>query len=88
VPGDAGVVRRVLGVAVAEVVPHRPQISAFNGEVAAAGVPEHMGPDAPELCGVASDPHDIVDRLAGELRLPLGNEQPSQVVHTGGEAAL
>jgi hypothetical protein len=25
----------------------------------------HVRPDAPELCGLASDPHDIIDGLAG-----------------------
>jgi len=45
-------------------------------------------PDAPEHCGLASDAHDIIDGLAGELCLPLGNEQPRQVVFPGGEIAL
>jgi hypothetical protein len=30
-------------------------------------VPQHVRPDPAELCGLASDPHDIVDGLAGEL---------------------
>jgi hypothetical protein len=67
-----------------EVILHRPQISALIGQVVAAGVPEHVGPDAPELCGLASEPHDIIDGLAGELCLPLGHEQPGQIVLPGG----
>jgi len=58
VPGNAGVMGRVLGISVAEVILHRPQISALIGQVVAAGVAEHVRPDAPERCGLASDPHD------------------------------
>ena len=49
---------------------------------------QHVRPDATELCGLASDPHDIIDGLAGELCLPLGHEQPGQLVLPGGEVAL
>jgi hypothetical protein len=64
-PGNAGVMRRVLGISVAEVILHRSQISALIGQVVAAGMAQHVRPDAPELCGLASDPHDIMDGLAG-----------------------
>lgn len=47
--GNAGIVRRVLGVAVPEVVLHRPQIRALVGEVVAAAIAQHVGPDAAEL---------------------------------------
>ena len=57
----------VLGIAVAKVILHRTQIGALIGQVVAAGVAEHVRPDATELCGLASDPHDIIDGLAGEL---------------------
>jgi hypothetical protein len=59
--GNAGVMGGVLGMSMTEVILHRPQISALIGQVVAAGVPEHVGPDAPELCGLASEPHDIID---------------------------
>jgi hypothetical protein len=36
-----------------------------------------------ELCGLASDPHDIIDGMAGELCLLLGHEQPRRVVSMG-----
>jgi hypothetical protein len=45
-------------------------------------------PNAAEVCGLSGDPHDIIDGLASELCLPLGNEQPRQIVLTGGEVAL
>ncbi|MFZ0851751.1 MAG: hypothetical protein WAO08_21405, partial [Hyphomicrobiaceae bacterium] len=78
--GNAGVVGRVLGVAVAEVILYRPQISALIGQVVAAGVAEHVRPDAFELCSLASDPHYMIDGLAGELCLLLGHKQPGQIV--------
>jgi len=88
VPGNPGVVGCVLGIAVAEVVLHSPQIGALVGQVVAAGVAEHVRPDAPELRSLASDPHDIIDGLAGEPCLALGHEQPGQIVLAGGEVAL
>jgi IstB-like ATP binding protein len=69
----------VLGIAVAQLVLHSPQIDALVGEVVTAGVPQHVRPDAAELRGLPSDPHDIVDGLAGELGLALGHEQPWQI---------
>jgi hypothetical protein len=63
-------------------------IGALVGEVVTAGVAQHMGPDVAELCGFASDPHDVVDGLAGELRLALRDKEPWQVVGAGGEIAL
>jgi hypothetical protein len=62
--------------------------SRVVGEVVAAGVPKHVRPNAAELCGLASNPHDVVDGPAGKLCLPLGHEQPGQVVLAGGEVAL
>ena len=54
----------VLGIAVAEVVLHRSQIRALVGEVVAAGMPEHMGPD-PAQVGLFADKADyVVDGLA------------------------
>ena len=86
--GNAGVMGRALGISVAEIVLHGAEIGPLVGEVIAAAVAEHARPDAPELRGLASDPHDIVDGLAGELCLPLGHKQPGQIVLPGGEAAL
>jgi hypothetical protein len=87
-PGNTGVTSGVLGISVTEVVPHGAQVGALIGQVVAAGAAEHVRPDAPELCGLASDPHDIIDGLVGELCLPLGHEQPGQIVLPGGEVAL
>jgi hypothetical protein len=84
-PGNAGVMGGVLGISVTEVILHRPQISALIGQVVVAGVAEHVRPHAPELCSLASDPHDIIDGLADELCVPLGHEQPRQIVLPGGE---
>ena len=83
-PGNPGVMGGVLGIAVTEVVLHGAQVGALVDQMA-AGVPEHVGPDATELCGLASDPHDMIDSLVGELCLPLGHEQPGQIVLPGGE---
>jgi hypothetical protein len=40
----------------------------------------NMRPDASKLGLPAGHSHDVVDGLAGELCLPLGHEQPGQVV--------
>jgi hypothetical protein len=45
-PGNAGVMRRMLGIAVVEVVLHRTQIGALVGEIIAAAVAEHLRPGA------------------------------------------
>ena len=55
-PGNTGVVCRVLGISVTEVVLHRAQVGALVGQVVAAGVAEHVRPDPPELCGLAQQP--------------------------------
>ena len=47
--GNTRVMGRVLGIAVAQVVLHRPQIGALIGKVIAAGMPEHMGQTFPRL---------------------------------------
>ena len=88
IPGNAGVMSGVLGISVTEVVLHGAQVGALVGKVVTAAVPEHVGPNAGELRLPASDPHDIIDALAGELCLPLRHEQPGQLVLPGGEVAL
>ena len=87
-PGNPRVMSGVLWISVTEVVLHRAQIRTLIGRVVAARMAQHVRPDMPELCSLASDPHDIIDGLAGELCLPLRHEQPGQVVFPGGEVAL
>jgi hypothetical protein len=79
-PGNAGVMGRVLWIAVAEIVLHSAQIRALVGQVVAAGMAQHVRPDAPELCSLASDPRDIIDGLAGELCLPNSQSRLSSRV--------
>ena len=59
-----GVMGRVLGISVTEVVLHRAQICALVGQVVAAGVAQNVRPDAPELRLLAGNADDIVDGLA------------------------
>jgi hypothetical protein len=47
----------------------------------------HVRPDSAELHLFAGQAHDVVDGLAGALCLPLGHEQPGQIVPAG-EVAL
>jgi hypothetical protein len=63
--GNTRVMGRVLGIAVAQVVLHRPQIGALIGKVIAAGMPEHMGPDASKLGLLTGHTHDVIDGLGG-----------------------
>ena len=43
-----------------------------------------MGPDTAELGLLASQAHYVVDGLAGQLGLTLGQEQPGQIIFAGG----
>jgi hypothetical protein len=70
-----------------KIVLHSARVGALIGEIVATGVAQHVGPDAPELCGLSSDPHDIVDGLSGKLGLPLRHKQPGQIVLPGGGSA-
>jgi hypothetical protein len=88
IPGNTGVMGDMLGISVAEVVLHRPQISALVGEIIAAAVTQHVGPNPAQFCLLAGKADDVVYGLAGELCLPLRHEQPGQVVLAGGEVAL
>jgi hypothetical protein len=60
----------------------------LSSQVVAAAVAQHMRPHAPQLRRLAGDPDHVVHGLAGELRLPLGDEQPREVVFSGGEVPL
>jgi hypothetical protein len=53
--GDAGVMGRMLRVAVAEVVLRGPEINAFVGKIIAAGVTQHVRPDAAQFCVLACE---------------------------------
>ena len=83
-PGNTGVMRRVLGIAMAEIVLHRAQIHALVGQVIAAGVAQHVGPDTAELRLLAGQAQHVVDGLAGQLGLTFGQEYPRQIVGAGG----
>src|SRR5262245_10061738 len=65
-PRNAGVMGRVLGISVAEVILHGAQIRALVGEIIAAGMAQHVGPDAAELRFLAGQAHDVIDGLAGQ----------------------
>ena len=87
-PGNPGVVGGMLGIAMAKVVLHGAQIGALVGEVVATGVAEHMWRDPGELRLLAGKTHDVVDGMAGELCLALGDKQPGQAVFPGGKVAF
>ena len=87
-PSDARIVRRVLWIAVPEVILHGAQIRALVGQVVAATVAQHVRPDPAKLRRLARHPDDVVHGLAGELRLTLGDEEPGQIVLAGGEVAF
>jgi len=70
-------------VAVSEVVLHGSQIRALVGEVVAAGLAEHVGPDPSKLPLLASQSHDIVDRVASELCLALRGSTHVRASWTG-----
>jgi len=51
-------------------------------------VAQHVRPDPAKLRRLIGHPDDVVHGLAGELRLPLGDEEPGKIVLAGGEVAL
>jgi hypothetical protein len=75
VAGNARVVRRVLWIAMPEVIVHGAQICALVGQVVAATVAQHVRPDPAKLRRLAGDPDDVVHGLAGELRLHANCEE-------------
>jgi hypothetical protein len=66
-PGNPGVMGGVLGIAVAKIILHRPEINALVGQVVAAGVAEHVGPWL-MLFGV------LCRRPARPVKIPSGSE--------------
>src|SRR5262245_19882767 len=86
--GNAGVMGGMLRITVPQVILHGAQIRALVGQVIAAGVAQHVRPDPAELGLLAGEPDNVVDGLAGQLGLTLGQEQPRQVVGAGGKVAL
>src|SRR5262245_30388441 len=87
-PGDPGVVGGMFGIAMAEVILHGPEVGALIGKVIAAGMPKHVRPDPAELRLLAGNAHDVVDRLARQLRLTLRYEKPRQAVVARCQVAL
>jgi hypothetical protein len=87
-PGNTGVMGCVLGIAVAEVALHSAQIGTLVGQIVPARVTQHVRPNAADLRILTGHTHDVVDRLAGELGLSLGYEQPRQGARAGGKVAL
>src|SRR5262245_46415053 len=88
VTGNPSVMGRVLGIAMAEVVLHGPEVCTPVGQVVAAGMAQHVRPDAAELSVLAGKPYNVVHRLPGHLGLPFGQEQPGQIVFPDGKVAL
>ena len=86
--GRSGVVGGVAWVAVAEVVLDQAQVVAAVGQREAAGVAQHVGPDAAEAGALADAPEQVVHRLARHGLAPLGDEEPGQIVVAHGQPAL
>src|SRR3954468_21681722 len=86
--GHAGVMDRVLGVAMAQVVLDEPQIAALVGQIEAARVAQHMRMDGAEPRPLGGRADQVVHRLARERLAALGDEQPRQPIRPRGEIAL
>jgi hypothetical protein len=82
--GDAGVVNRVLRIPVAKIVLNEPQIVAAIGEIEAAGMAQHVRPDGRQAGAHRGAGNEVVHRLPGERLTALGQEQPGELVSTGG----
>src|SRR5262249_37420997 len=82
--GNAGVMGCVLGISVPQVS----QIRALVDKAKLGRVWPHM---LRHSCGyylAAGQAHDVVDGLAGQLGLALGQEQPGQIILPKGKVAL
>src|SRR3954451_11888542 len=81
---DTGVVGRVPGLAVAEIVLDQAQIVATIGEIVATGVAQRVRVDVAETSTPGGD-DEIVHRLTGQGLASLGQEQPGQAIRAGGK---
>src|SRR3982750_1676901 len=84
----AGVMDRVLGVAMAQVVLDKTQIVALVGQIEATRVAQHMRMDGPEPRPLGGRADKVVHRLAGERLATLRDEQPRQPIPPRREIAL
>src|SRR3954447_8867583 len=83
--GDTGVVGRVPGLAVAEIVLDQAQIVATIGEIVATGVAQRVRVDVAETSTPGGGDDEIVHRLTGQGLASLGQEQPGQAIRAGGK---
>ena len=81
------VTARVLGIAVAEPILNQPEVLPAVGESVTAGVAQHVRVDAAQTRALAGRGDHVIDRPAHHLAATLGDEQPGQLVFTGGEVA-
>jgi len=58
--GDPGVMGCVLVISLPEVVLHGSQIGALVGEIIAAGMPQHVRPDAARLLAPVTSPSHLI----------------------------
>src|SRR5215210_6935026 len=86
--GHAGVMDRVFGVAMAQVVLDEAQIVALVGQIEAARVAQHMRMDRAEPRPLGCRADKVVHRLARKRLAALGDEQPRQPIRPRGEIAL
>ena len=72
----------------AEVVLDEPEVVPLVGEVVAAGMAQHVRPDAAETGALAGLTDEVVDGLARHRLAALGDEQPRQLILARREVAL
>src|SRR5215207_10172671 len=85
---DTGVVGRVPGFTMAEIVLDQAQIVATIGEIVATGVAQRVRVDVAETGTPGGDDDEIVHRLTGQGLVSLGQEQPGQAIRAGSKMTL
>ena len=86
--GDARVVDGVLRIPVTKIVLDEPQIVAAIGEKETARMAQHMRPDGRQASARSGAGNQVVHRLPGERLTALGQEQPGELVSTGGKVSI
>jgi hypothetical protein len=78
----------MLRVTVTEVILDEAQIVAAIGEIKAARVAQHMGPDGWQASARRSAGNQVIHGLPGERLPAFGDEQPRKFVGARGEVPL
>src|SRR4051794_40849746 len=76
------------GVAVAQVILDEPEIVATIRQGEAAGMPQHMRMHWWQAGTSRRNRDQVIDRLAGQCLAAFGDEEPGEMVRSGGQVTF